>query len=169
MDQLATKIHAAGLEALAVDNEEDVFDVYAQYAGTPPSFIDKFKAPSRTARRFATLKKTYTPRYMIADSNDDIVTDSPLEGSVNDNIAVFIRESKVPKLFAPISGSAWGGFAFDKGQKHLYAISTSLSDGTQLIHIFGFDPKTGTVGKEERLFGNIRPIGTAIAIFAGSP
>jgi hypothetical protein len=164
-DKAAFKLHAAGLVGLLVDQQENIFDSFALYVGSPPQFIDEFKAGSRSAQNFAKIQEGGTPEFFAVDRNDDIITTGSEQGYSGNALAVFPRESKQQTLYDPLDGAVWewDGLALDKAQTTLFAATFGNKSA---IHLLAFDPKTGKIGKEKRTFGNVELGGGAIALYA---
>jgi hypothetical protein len=162
-DKIADRQNASGLPGLLVDNEGNIFDLYSSIGGEPPVVMDEFAAGTRVARKFDTLQESLTPSHLTVDRNDDIVTNGSGSGSPNVDLAVFVRESKTPKLYYPIGDAQWLGVALGKSQTELFALSDYPAAA---IHVFAFDPKKGSIGKQERLFGDIEPFGGALALYS---
>ncbi|HEY1682823.1 MAG TPA: hypothetical protein VGF98_14350 [Candidatus Tumulicola sp.] len=155
-DTIAVEKKASKIGGIVVDSEGDVFDLYSTFSFYPPVHIDEFKAGSNTARHFDTLKVPMTQNYLAADRNDDIVSNVTSDSAVDDNLAVFPHESKKPQLYDPTAYYRWGGLALNKKQTELIAAQYG---STSKILFFAFDSKSGTIGQQERTFGDVQPGG----------
>ena len=162
-DKIALGKKASKIGGIVVDSEGDVFDLYSTFSFYPPVHIDEFKSGSNVARHFDTLPVPMTQNYLTADRSDDIVTSVTSGSAEYDNLAVFRHESKKPQLYDPNLYYRWAGLALNKKQTELLAAQNGF---TPKILILAFDSKNGTIGQQERTFGDVQPGGRgAIALY----
>jgi hypothetical protein len=162
-DGIAQRRGSKGVFALAMDNNGNLFDTYNNEVKYQSFAIDEFPAGRSHAKAFANIGSGVGSLSAVIDKSNDLVeTLTNYRGSPNSLLGVFPKESKTPKLFYPSGGAGWVWLAFGKNQTELFALR--YGSPTDNIVVLGYDPKTGVIGNQKRMYTKIS--GATFVVYA---
>ncbi|MBV9263603.1 MAG: hypothetical protein JO324_04715 [Candidatus Eremiobacteraeota bacterium] len=159
LTDLRAKLRGAGLFAVAVDAQGNVFDVWSPGANYE---IDVFPLGSKNARQYVKLPQS-SGDAMLSDAAGNLITNVGHAGRNTNAIAVFPYRSRDPNIFDTIAQGRYFGFALGDDDTELFAMRNYPAVE---VGVWSYDPRGAQVGRKLHSLTNIYPNSGSIAVFS---